>query len=82
VVRATEACPTVTARSAGARLKIPVRPPLFSGEEIADLDAEHLGDLLDVVEVEGDFSSYAPGDVHRRLADGRRHVGTCLHLAR
>jgi len=65
----------------GRVVKIPVRPPLAVREEVADFYLEHLGDLLDVVEVEGDFSSYAPGDVHRRFADGRRHVGTCLHLA-
>jgi hypothetical protein len=66
----------------GRAVKIPVRPPLAVWEEIADFDIEYLSDLLDVVEVEGHFASHAPGDVHRRLADGRRHVGTCLHPAR
>jgi hypothetical protein len=52
--------------SLGGRLiKILTRPPFAVGEEVADLDVEHLGDSLDVVEVEGDLASDATRDVHR-----------------
>jgi hypothetical protein len=37
---------------------------------------------LHVVEVERDFASHSPGDVHRRLADGFCQLGPRHHLAR
>jgi hypothetical protein len=63
-------------------IKIPVRPPLAVREQLADLDAQNLGDPLDVVEVEGDLTADSPRDVHRRSIDACGDVGAGHHLAR
>jgi hypothetical protein len=51
----------------GRKLKIPARPPILAGEEIAELNVQDCGDGLEVVHVERGLSGHAPA--HRGLLD-------------